>query len=104
MAEKSYYYQTSPKTIWMLITQQHVDDCRTYVRMISLKNCLLNQCMKIWKKFKMGELKDDLNDNVEKVKHECDDQIEKMKVDHSEKVEQLNGELHEIKLVNEELV
>ena len=52
----------------------------------------------------MGELKDDLNDNVEKVKHECDDQIEKMKVDHSEKVEQLNGELHEIKLVNEELV
>ena len=53
---------------------------------------------------KLGELKDEFNDKVEKVKHECDEKIEKMKVDHSEKVEQINGELHDIKLANKELV
>ena len=49
-------------------------------------------------------MKDEFNDKVEKVKHECDEKIENMKVDHSEKVEQINGELHDIKLANKELV
>ena len=53
---------------------------------------------------KLGELKAEMSDKVEKVKYECDDKIEKMKINHSEEVEQINGELHDIKLMNEELI
>ena len=51
----------------------------------------------------MNELKQEINDKVQELKGECDNKIEAIRIKQDERIEELKGELHEVRVENEEL-